>query len=126
MTQKMNVCANSIIVKGKNNMHEQIIRFINEFSKFGPEVVDCFTNGNCYWFAHILYNRFFRDNYEGDICYDQVENHFCYYSKGHYYDITGEITDPKYHWESFARVARNDPALAKRLERDCILKESRD
>ena len=107
-------------------MHEQILQFINEFSKFGPDVVNCFTNGNCYWFAVILYRRFYRDDYKGEIYYDQVENHFCYCSKERYYDITGEITDPKYRWEPFWKVVRNDYALAKRLERDCILKEPRD
>lgn len=108
-------------------MHGQIMRFIDEFSKFGPEVVDCFTHGNCYWFAHILYNRFLRDDYNNDIYYDQIENHFCYgTSNGRFYDITGELIDSRYHWEPYWKVIRNDRALAKRIERDCILKEPRD
>ena len=55
--------------------------------------------------------------------YDQVANHFATEIEGRIYDITGDITDnPEYHWERWSDVKKQDPALAKIIRRDCILK----
>ena len=101
--------------------HELVLDFIWQFRKFGFDVADAFSNGMCFHFTTILRHRF------GcgwcTIMYDQVANHFATQIEGRIYDITGDITDdPEYHWERWSDVRKRDPALAKIIRRDCILK----
>lgn len=101
--------------------HELVLDFIWQFRKFGSDVADAFSNGMCFHFTTILRHRF------GcgwcTIMYDQVANHFATQIEGRLYDITGDITDdPEYHWERWSDVRKKDPALAKIIRRDCILK----
>lgn len=97
-----------------------VINFINQFSGRGKlhQVIECFTCGNCYWFAFILNNRF----PVSTIVYDEIENHFGCAINNEIYDITGIVTN-KYQWEPWANIIARDPLLASRIERDCILKE---
>ena len=110
------------------NKHEEVIAFINKFTNNGKrqEVVECFTCGCCYWFAHILFERFYDEmdwNPDTDIMYDEVTNHFGCMIEDRVYDITGDVTE-QYHWESSYIVAERDKLLWDRLIRDCI--EMRD
>ena len=77
---------------------------------------DCrWLDGNCYYFALILYDRF-----EGEIFYDVVLGHFVFKYKDKYYDWNGINTECKnlYSWLDFQRY---DELLFKRVIRDCIM-----
>jgi len=88
--------------------------FIKKFKfKYGKELEEVFTTGNCYYFALIL-----KDRFAGDICYLPVENHFICKIANSYYDITGQI-EPKEHpvkWTDF----KEDMTWRRRIIRDCI------
>ena len=109
----------------KEEKNKIILNFINRFTSNGTrkEVIDCFQNGCCCWFAYILVNRF-EDFYlpQSKISYDEIANHFGYYDQeaNCVYDITGDVTN-KYNWElSFEEVINKDLLHAKRIVRDCI------
>lgn len=109
----------------KEKKKEIILNFINRFTANGTrqEVIDCFQNGCCYWFAYILAKRF-EDFYlpQSKIYYDEISNHFGYYDQeaNRIYDITGDVTD-KYNWESsWEEVIDKDLLHTKRIIRDCI------
>ena len=98
---------------------ELVLDFIKQFRDLGTE--NCFSNGMCFHFTIILQHRF--GSLHCPIVYDQVTNHFATQIEGRIYDITGDITDnPEYHWERWSDVKKQDPALAKIIRRDCILK----
>lgn len=102
---------------------ELILDFIRQFRDLGAE--NTFSNGMCYYFTTILRRRFGTSN--GIIMYDQVTNHFATEIEGRIYDITGDVTaNPEYHWECWTDVRKHDPALAKLIRRDCILKIPND
>ena len=112
------------------NIHEEVIAFINRFTNNGKrqEVIECFTCGCCYWFAHILFKRFYDAmdwNHDTDIMYDEVANHFGCRIEDRVYDITGDVTE-QYHWESSCIVAQRDELLWDRIVRDCIEMRDRD
>ena len=63
-------------------MENKILDFIHRHFP-----TDCrWLNGNCYYFAKILQDRF----PEGEIYYDVVWGHFVYKIEGRFYDWTGE------------------------------------
>jgi hypothetical protein len=97
------------------NKHELILDFCKQFRSLGAE--NCFSNGMCYWFAHILKERFIHESTE--IMYAEIPNHFACRINDRIYDITGDITD-KYNWESWERFSFKDFALTERIIRDCV------
>ena len=102
-----------------------IENYIKQFRDFGPQVIDCFSNGMCYQFMTILRKRF------GPFCttplYDEVINHFATEIDGRIYDITGDITDdPQYHWERWTAVCAEDSKHASRIYHDCVDKVPSD
>lgn len=101
-------------------MHQKVINFIDRFTDRGKrhEVIDTFSNGCCYWFATILYERFI-DYCHCYVVYDQVANHWGTKIDGRVYDITGDVSD-NYNWRDWFVVVSEDEALAARLARDCI------
>ena len=98
-------------------MKEDILKFISRFTSGWTKdaVEECFIYGCCFWFAHIMVSRF----PQGLLAYDQVANHFGCLIDGIVYDVTGDVTD-QYKWEAWATTSMTDPALAQRIERDCI------
>lgn len=99
--------------------HELILNYIKQFRDLGAE--NCFANGMCYHFTVLLRQRF--GSAHCPILYDQVANHFATLIEGRIYDITGDITEnQEYHWERWNDIHQKDPALEKRIRRDCILK----
>ena len=74
-------------------------------------------NGNCYYFAIILKDRF----PEGRIYYDVVYGHFIVKISDYYYDWTGilENLDEKYlvPWDEFENY---DSLQYERVIRDCL------
>ena len=104
---------------------KKVNRFINRFTSNGErdQVIDAFTNGCCYYFAEMLFLRFWMENDPEltngmSIMYDQVANHFGCRIDNRVYDITGDVTD-NYNWEEYEGI--KDENLTKILERDCIL-----
>ena len=92
---------------------ENILQFIKKFSNFGPQVVDCFTKGNCYWFARILAIEFM-----GAIYYDPIVGHFATMINGVMYDITGVVENTG-DFISLEEIC-TDELLWARLQRDCV------
>lgn len=102
-----------------------ILNYIEQFQKFGPQVVDCFSNGMCYWFAEILEKRFSWSNVQK--VYDPVINHFAVEIDNRIYDIAGDITDdPQYKWTYWRTYQYEDPLHTKHIIRDCIDKIPND
>lgn len=106
----------------------QILSFIKHFTIHGPDVIDCFSNGNCYWFARILAQRF-----QGEIFYNISENHFMCNINGYLYDIDGRLKtqtkplnksnwdlDDMKGWIPWHVYRWIDASHANRIQRDCI------
>ena len=96
-----------------NFTSENILRFIKKFSNFGNHVVECFTKGNCFWFAMVLAVEF-----AGEIYYDPIVDHFATMIDGVLYDITGAVENTS-DFVSLEEI-RKDELLWARLQRDCV------
>lgn len=96
-----------------NFTSENILRFIKKFSDFGNQVVECFTKGNCFWFATVLAMKF-----AGEIYYDPIVGHFATMIDGIMYDITGVVENTS-DFMSLEEI-RKDELLWARLQRDCV------
>lgn len=113
---------------------KQILFFIKHFTDHGPDVIDCFSNGNCYWFARILTQRF-----HGSVYYNPKENHFCARIGSDLYDITGKIKssyfprdndngiwlnslyeDKEVDWIPWKYYHYTDSSHSRHIRRDCI------
>ena len=95
-------------------MQDEVLGFINRrFKK------DCnWMNGNCYYFALILKDRF----PSGHIVYDVVWGHFFFEYDGRCYDYSGELILPigsyLVYWD---QMDKYDPLVKERIIRDCIM-----
>lgn len=77
--------------------NKEIIDYIKEFSKYGKQVKECFSLNNCYWFAIIL-----KEKFDGDIMFNEMENHFSCRVNKKLYDITGCCDNLYYNsWEKW-------------------------
>ena len=95
-------------------MREEVLEFIKRrFSK------DCdWCNGNCWWFATILCDRFFSAGAERWYC--PVEGHFVVRIDGAFYDWNGIfIPCPEEKPIEWFQLREEDPTYAARLLRDC-------
>lgn len=93
-------------------MQDKVLEFIRRRFKD-----DCkWTDGNCYYFAVILKDRF----PEGHIYYDVINGHFMFWFEGKFYDWNGIVESTGYtvNWELFDMY---DSLLKERIIRDCIL-----
>lgn len=72
-------------------------------------------DGNCYYFALILSNRF-----DGDIYYDSIRGHFVCKINDKFYDYHGEYKDLE-NLILFNDINSRDEKWYKNLVRDCIL-----
>lgn len=93
----------------------EVLDFISRFTNKGrkQEVIESFTCGCCYWFAHILCNRF----PNAIMMYDLIDNHFVTLINGRLYDITGDVTG-QYKvivWDDY-----DDELHKQRIVNDCI------
>lgn len=111
--------------KDRLAVRQEVLTFIRRFTSDGTrqEVIDCFTNGCCYYFANAIWLRFgnfiFDKDHQVEVMYDEVANHFGCKVDDRVYDITGDVTK-KYDWKSWFETGREDSALAERITRDCI------
>ena len=96
-----------------NFTSENILHFIKKSSDFGNQVVECFTKGNCFWFAMVLAMEF-----AGEIYYDPIVGHFATMIDGVMYDITGVVENTG-DFISLEEIC-TDELLWARVQRDCI------
>ena len=94
-------------------MKDKILEFIQR--RF---MNDCnWVDGNCYYFAIILKDRF----PEGKIFYDIINGHFVFKYQDNVYDWNGIYNSEEeflVDWENFDEY---DSLLKKRIIRDCVL-----
>lgn len=98
-------------------INRTVLNFIHRFTKRHdktlPDVERCFTDGCCWWFAHILCERF-----RGEMVYDEVDGHFGCEINGRVYDITGKIPDgPK--WTKWSEYCEREPNRSKTILKEC-------
>ena len=95
-----------------DDMVNEILEFIQRrFKK------DCnWIDGNCYYFAIILKDRF----PDGKIFYDVINGHFVFEYQDKLYDWNGVHNSEEFlvDWENFDEY---DFLLKKRIIRDCVL-----
>lgn len=89
------------------------------FQSFGNQVFDCFLEGNCYWFAHILCTEF----PELKMYYVANEGHFVAGANDTFFDVRGiykqnGISDPT-SLTPLDWIKENDSKWYERLMRDC-------
>ena len=96
-------------------MEAQILDFIKR--RFPND--SNWVNGNCYFFAQILANRFV-----GEVVYDPIDGHFLFWaSDNNFYDWTGrreytaEQRKKMFIWQD---GVLKDSLLYGRIRRDCV------
>ena len=95
-------------------MQDEVVEFIQRrFSQ------DChWRDGNCYYFALILKDRF----PESRIVYDTIYGHFFIEYKGKCYDHSGELVLPggayAIYWDEFDKYDNNQN---QRIIKDCLM-----
>ena len=115
-----NVCS---FMPERDHAFEDVLMFIGRFTtditgtKTRDDVIECFIQGCCYWFAYILRARF-EQEYGAEIVTDYTANHFGTRIKGRVYDITGDVTDD-YNWVPWSEC--EDELRRKRIVEDCIM-----
>ena len=97
--------------------YAEVNKFIKQFKRFDTgQVTQTFTNGFCYWFAYILHTRF----PDSEIVYYHAGMHFACKIKDRIFDITGDITDKKYFFESWEEIQKLEPIEAEWVKRYVI------
>lgn len=99
---------------------DKIEEFINKFRT--PETEKVFTQGGCYWFAHILYTRFSMTLMKPEIWYNEISGHFATMIDGKLYDITGKLKRTDNKWVKWDEYLLKEPSYSEVIIRDCILK----
>ena len=92
-------------------MKDKVLEFISRRFKNACNWVD----GNCYYFARILKDRF----PNGHIYYDAIYGHFLFWFEGKFYDWNGVATEKGY-CVSWAKFDEYDSLQKQRIMRDCI------
>lgn len=96
------------------NDSNEVIDFINR--RFSDTDAN-WLNGNCYWFAKILFERF-----NGlEIFYEPVRGHFLVSDGNYFYDYTGLVTKLDSDPILLSEIEKSEPNMYKRLMEDCIL-----
>jgi len=94
-------------------MQDEVLNFIRR--RFIQD--DLWLNGNCYYFAIILHERFPTST----IWYDCVVGHFVIFYHGNFYDWHGiykpEKIEYMMQWDS---IKETDPSYYKKIVRDVI------
>lgn len=103
----------------RTSLAHMVCDLMKEILEFIKRRFDCdfhWMDGNCYYFALILKDRF----PGGKVVYDVIYGHFMYFYDGKYYDWTGE-TDVKgigIDWDSFDEY---DSIQKQNIIRDCLM-----
>ena len=93
------------------DLEDEVLEFIHRRFE-----TDCkWTDGNCYYFALILKNRF-----GGEIYYIPIEGHFVCKIGERYYDFEGRYTKIAGKPQTLETIAKNDINWYNRIWKDCI------
>lgn len=102
-------------IRKQDDLSQTVLKFVNRFTLGATRdsVIECFTSGCCWWFAHILCERF-----NGEMVYDEIDGHFGCEINGHIYDVTGCVDDTfrKTYWSVFVE---REPNLSVRILKRC-------
>lgn len=87
----------------------------------GSEAAAKWQDGNCYFFAVILKDRF----PGGQIVYEPLQGHFMYFYQGELFDSGGcrgswDVAADRDKYYIFDELRENDELLYNRLIRDCV------
>lgn len=97
---------------------QRIQAFIYTFKDKYPEAIeDVFTNGHCYWFAHILAARF-----KGDIWFNPNIVHFAAKIGSNLYDVCGIIESAE-GWMSWIDFQLQCQEAVDDIVHTCIKKD---
>lgn len=105
--------------------NKAIVEDVENFVSSFDGARDNFLHGNCFWFAHILEERFWRFYPEVEIMYNQIDNHFAIAISANeatfLFDASGYIgpwdSNDWMRWNNYMKV---EPLDAARVYRDCI------
>ena len=100
--------------------YKEVLKFIKDFKRFeSSEVLKrTFTQGYCYWFAHILHARFPKS----EIVYYSAGIHFACKIYNKVFDITGDITHKNLFFESWEEYQKVEPVESEKVIKYCITK----
>ena len=116
-TGEMTILGFDFVLDGDAGLKKEILAFIQKFHNEGT--IKTFTEGCCYWFAHILCERFRSYDVSTSLAYNQIKGHFAAIINGRFYDITGEIPS-SYEWDTWESFKQKEPMYAQTVIRDCI------
>ena len=112
----------------KDKLIESVNDFIDTITFKDDKIKYSFLNGNCYWFARILQERF-NPWLKADIMYNSIKNHFCCRLNtgigSFYFDASGLI-ESHYGWLEWKTFIESCPTEAAKIYRDCIWKLSEE
>lgn len=94
-------------------LNRKVLMFIRRFRC--AATIRIFTQGGCYWFAHILAERF-----GGEIMYNDIDNHFVCLIAKRCYDITGPVANTR-GYVPWSLYKKSEPLNSKRITTQCIL-----
>lgn len=118
----------------KMETNKAVVADIENFIKNFDGARDSFLNGNCYYFALILDERFW-NFYNTNIAYNQIDNHFATvvfveYADGTntplLFDASGCIGPMTERWKIWQEYCLEEPYDGARVYRDCIWKMSEE
>lgn len=108
---------------GFDSLHREshIIEHMNKVLDFIHRrfPIDChWLDGNCYYFALILLDRFPL----GKILYDVIDGHFVCEIDGVKYDWSGNVDESgQHHWVEWDKFYEYDDLQHERVVRDCLM-----
>ena len=106
------------------NEERRVLGFIEQWRRHSG-AVEMFTHGMCYWFAHILIERFDNDadyRYKLELFYNPLENHFRAKINDMYYDIEGCHGPDANGYIWWMDYRDTDCVHAQRIMHDCMRK----
>lgn len=101
-----------VLMERRKDMDNEVLEFIRRrFSN------DChWLDGNCYYFAMIL-----RERFDGVIMYDVIRGHFVTQIDGFLYDWRGIVDESDGKFIEWYRFNEYDSLQLERVVEDCIL-----
>lgn len=106
--------------------YQNVVKDVEEFITYFDGTQDNFLNGNCYWFANLLSERFWQFYPVCRVVYNQVDNHFAAMIRleddtTFLFDASGYLGPcDREKWSLWDEYERNEPLDAARVWRDCI------
>ena len=104
----------------KMKLNQTICAQVKGFNTYFDGCQDNFRFGNCYWYAHILQERF-RRWYPTEIMYNPIDNHFACRIGDLFFDILGQFDPNLREWETWEHYKKVEPLGAARVYRDCAM-----